>query len=206
MNPETLINFLIATAIVTSIPGPNIMLITNNSIQYGLKEGLVTIAGINAGMVLLFSISLAGVSTLMVQHPFLYDFIKLFGLFFLCYLGTNQIYVAMKSDKHSVRTHKTNNNIFLKGFLISFSNPKGFFFAGAFFPQFLNPNLPLPSQVLILCSGCLLVASLVGLIYAIFAHQASTLFKSNRFHKYSNFFSGSILICFGLGLFFLNSF
>ncbi len=206
MNLETLINFLIATAIVTSIPGPNIMLITNNSIQYGFKKGLVTIAGINAGMVLLFSISLAGISTLMAQHPFLYDFIKLFGLIFLCYLGMNQIYASMKSDKQSVKTHKINNNIFLKGFLISFSNPKGFFFAGAFFPQFLNPDFPLTSQVLILCSGCLIVASFIGLIYAIFAHHASTLFKSDRFYKYSNFISGSILICFGVGLFFSNRF
>ncbi len=204
MNLETLINFLIATAIVVCIPGPNIMLITNNSIQYGLKKGLVTIAGINAGMILLFSVSLTGISTLMVQHPLLYNSIKFFGLSYLCYLGVSQIYAALKSNQQLAGTLKIKNNIFLKGFLISFSNPKGFFFAGAFFPQFLNPDLPLTPQVLILCSGCLLVASFIEIFYAIFAHHASILFKSDQFFKYSNFISGSILICFGVGLFFSN--
>ncbi len=198
MNPEILINFLIATAIVVCIPGPNIMLITNNSIQYGLKKGLITIAGINAGMVLLFSVSLAGISTLMVQHPFFYNSIKFLGLSYLGYLGVSQICAGLKSDPQPDNSLEVKNNIFLKGFLISFSNPKGFFFTGAFFPQFLNPDMPLTPQVLILCTGCLLVASLIGIIYAVFAHHVSTVFKSEQFHKYSNFISGSVLLCFGV--------
>ncbi len=94
---------------------------------------------------------------------------------------------------------------FFRGVLICITNPKGLLFAGAFFPQFLNKTSPLMPQVLILCGGCLIVATIIGASYAVFAGIASTLFQSERFTKTSSLISGSMLIIFGVSLFFTNN-
>lgn len=202
MNSDTLIRFLFATAIIVIIPGPNIMLITNDSIRHGFKKSIHTVAGINAGMILLFSLSLAGISTLLIRFSWLFDFIKLAGVLYLLYLGITQIFDSLKNTTHSLGVLPLKHKFFIKGFLISVTNPKGLFFAGAFFPQFLDKDAGMIPQVVILCSGCLFVASLIGVLYAFFAKTANDLFKSEKFQKRASFVSGIILILFGAGLFF----
>jgi len=204
MNTETLIRFLLATTIITMIPGPNIILITNDSIRHGFKKSLLTVTGVNAGMILLFSLSLAGVSTLLIRFSWLFDTMKFVGATYLLYLGISQILIALKPVTSPYPVLQLKNNFFIKGFLISATNPKGLFFAGAFFPQFLTQDTPLAPQVLILCGGCLLVASLIGAMYAFFAKAARDLFQSEKFQKRTALITGVTLILFGVGLFFTN--
>ncbi len=202
MSIETLIRFLVATAIITVIPGPNILLITTDSIRYGLKKSIGTVLGVSAGMIPLFSLSLTGISALLIRYPWLFDMLKLVGGIYLFYLGAGQIFDSTKTRVNPLAVIHLKHNFFAKGFLMSATNPKGIFFAGAFFPQFLDKNASMVPQVLILCGGCLLVASLIGLFYAVFAKTADDLFKSEKFQKRTSLFSGLILIFFGLGLFF----
>ncbi len=217
MQIETLISFLIATALVTSIPGPNILLIVNDSIQYGFKNGLFAVFGVTIGMIPLFSLSLAGVSTLLVKWSWLFDMVKILGVIYLIYLGFAMIISAfkfhvppasaesfhLKTPHHSQGPSKL--HFFIRGVLICITNPKGLLFAGAFFPQFLDKASPLIPQVLILCSGCLIVATIIGSAYAFFAGTAGTLFQSKRFTKISSLLSGFILVLFGISLFFTDS-
>ncbi len=244
MQADTLISFLIATAVVTLIPGPNILLIVNDSIQHGIKNGLYAVIGVTIGMIPLFSLSLAGVSTLLIKWTWLFDLVKIVGVVYLVYLGFAMILAAFQSkvptglntsgpntmgsnstDMENSASHKTPSDstilpdlkiasnfkipsrtrFFFRGVLICITNPKGLLFAGAFFPQFLNKTSPLIPQVLILCGGCLVVATIIGASYAIFAGTASTLFQSERFTRVSSLVSGSMLVLFGVSLFFTNS-
>ena len=202
MNSDTLIRFLFATAIIVIIPGPNILLITNDSIRHGFKKSILTVTGINAGMILLFSLSLAGVSTLLARFSWLFDSIRLVGAVYLLYLGVTQILDSLKNSPQTHRSPALENNFFIKGFLISATNPKGFFFAGAFFPQFLNKDAAIIPQILVLCSGCLFVASLIGVLYAFFAKTANDMFTSEKFQSRTSFITGITFILFGAGLFF----
>ena len=63
---ENLIKYIIAIAIIVAIPGPNILLIMNNSMKHGFNNGLQTISGIKAGMMLLFFISLSGIAAILL--------------------------------------------------------------------------------------------------------------------------------------------
>ncbi len=204
MNIETLISFLFATVIIVVTPGPNIMLITHDSIRHGFKKSIMTVVGVSAGMILLFSLSLAGISTLFIQFPWLFNAIKMAGVFYLFYLGSTQIYQSMNTRVTGNGTFQSKDNFFFKGFLISVSNPKGLFFTGAFFPQFINKDLPILPQVLLLCGGCLLIASVISIMYAFFAKTASVFFESEKFQSRAALFSGLVLIFFGAGLFFVN--
>nr|NJM02646.1 LysE family translocator [Desulfobacula sp.] len=98
MQMETLIRFLIATAVVTVIPGPNILLITHDSIRHGVRNGLRTVAGVSAGMIPLFLLSLAGASTLLIKRPWLFDLARLAGMLYLVYLGVTILVSGFKEQ------------------------------------------------------------------------------------------------------------
>lgn len=205
MQIETLIRFLIATAVVTVIPGPNILLITHDSIRYGVRKGLRTVAGVSVGMIPLFLLSLAGVSTLLIKRAWLFDTVRFAGIVYLIYLGITILVSGFKEQDRKMPESGPENRFFLKGVLICVTNPKGILFSGAFFPQFLDKTSPLIFQGLILCSGCLAVATAIGAGYAIFAGTADSLFQSEKFRKYSSRLSGLVLILFGIGLLFTGS-
>jgi len=198
MSIETLMSFLLATAIIVVIPGPNIMLITHDSIRHGFKNSLSTVMGVSAGMILLFSLSLAGVTTLFVSFPWMFDLLKTMGVVYLIFLGITQIRYSLKSDKEDDITFSDKDTFFLNGFLISASNPKGLFFTVSFFPQFINSDFPVMPQVILLCGGCLMVASLIGAGYAFCAKKAQGLFRTPKFQSRVSLVSGIIMILFGI--------
>ncbi len=42
MSYETLATFILATAVIVAIPGPNILIVINDSINHGFKRSLAT--------------------------------------------------------------------------------------------------------------------------------------------------------------------
>jgi threonine/homoserine/homoserine lactone efflux protein len=166
---------------------------------------LRTVAGVSAGLIPLFLLSLAGASTLLISRTWLFDLARLAGMLYLVYLGVTILVSGFKDQGRVTPGRRPEKRFFLKGVLICVTNPKGILFAGAFFPQFLDKASPLIPQGLILCSGCLAVATAIGAGYAVFAGTADSLFQSEKFRKYSSRLSGLVLIFFGIGLLFTGS-
>jgi threonine/homoserine/homoserine lactone efflux protein len=48
----SLLALIAATGVLVAIPGPNVALIVASSIRYGLRSGLVTVAGTTTGFAL----------------------------------------------------------------------------------------------------------------------------------------------------------
>lgn len=202
MQIDVFLNFLFATAIVVVIPGPNILLIVNNSIQHGAKNGCLTALGSSAGMIPLFTISLAGVSTLLIKSPLFFEAVRFFGTIYLVYLGVSMAMVFFRPKNIWEQKGNGSGHYFLNGMFISMTNPKGLLFAAAFFPQFLEKSSPIMPQVLMLVTGCLFVASAIGSLYAAFASRIGLLMQSETFNRYTALLCGTILVLFGLGFMF----
>ena len=196
---ENLIKYIIAVAIIVAIPGPNILLIMNNSMKHGFNNGLQTISGIKAGMMLLFFISLSGIAAILLFFSSVFIFIKWLGVIYLIYLGISQIVISYKESEES-NVVVFDKKYFLKGFLISATNPKGLIFAGAFFPQFLNTNSSLLPQIIILCGSFLLVSLVIEIIYAYLSDLFSNILKTKSIRKLLDRISGLFFIAFGIGL------
>ena len=196
---ENLIKYIIAVAIIVVIPGPNILLIMNNSMKHGFNNGLQTILGIKAGMMLLFFISLSGIAAILLFFSSVFIFIKWLGVIYLIYLGISQIVISYKESEES-NVVVFDKKYFLKGFLISATNPKGLIFAGAFFPQFLNTNSSLLPQIIILCGSFLLVSLVIEIIYAYLSDLFSNILKTKSIRKLLDRISGLFFIAFGIGL------
>ncbi len=200
MNSETLIAYIAAVAVIVAIPGPNIMLIINDSVSSGFRKSLMTIIGIKAGMSLLLCLSLVGLATLLSLFSWLFTVVKWAGVCYLLYLGFSQIIASLKPMDFEDMGETNNSSFFIKGFLVAATNPKGLFFASAFFPQFLNQNAPIVPQITILCLGLLIVSVTIEIIYAYTGDKLGKIFKTESFKKITARISGVVLIIFGVGL------
>ena len=57
--------FILAVTILMLIPGPNVALIVANSVTYGVRYGLLTVAGTSAAMILQLGMTALGMTELL---------------------------------------------------------------------------------------------------------------------------------------------
>lgn len=203
LNPELFLAYLIAVAVLVAVPGPNIMLIMNDSIRCGFRKSVLTILGITAGTSFLVCLSLIGLTALLALFSWIFTIIKWAGVCYLLYLGIFQIISSFKGSHHRDLNRLDSRGFFLKGFMVSATNPKGLLFASAFFPQFINEQLPIAPQIIILITGFLIVSIVIEILYAYAGDTTGRIFKNERFQRMTERISGVFLIMFGIGLSFI---
>lgn len=203
ISSDVLWTYILAVIVIVSIPGPNIILIINDSMGYGLKKSMMTILGIKAGTSLLFLISLSGLTALLTFFSSLFLIIKWCGVCYLVYLGVSQILSSFAPDAEGPAQVPHRNNFFVKGFLESATNPKGLLFAGAFFPQFVDTQQAVGPQVFLLGSLFLLISFCIEFGFAQAGTATGRLFETRAFKRIADRISGTLLIIFGAGLAFV---
>ena len=203
MDLNMLLAYLAASTVIVAVPGPNILLIINDSVRYGFRRSVATIMGIKAGILLLFLISLSGLTALLTLYSSLFTLIKWVGAGYLVYLGISQIVASGRAGSTGQTPAVEMNNFFLKGFLVSVTNPKGMLFAGAFFPQFIDKQMAIAPQIAILCGGFVILSTLIEIVYAVTGDRAAVIFKTEGFKRLTGRISGAFLILFGIGLCFM---
>ncbi len=138
MNYEILLAFATATAALAIFPGPDNIYVLMQSIAYGKKFGLATVAGLMTGCLVHTSLLAFGISAVINENENLFFVIKLFGALYLLYLA----FLVFKSDASltlsgDVGPKKSLGHLFRQGFIMNVLNPKVTIFFLAFFPGFL---------------------------------------------------------------------
>ncbi|MDN3517510.1 LysE family translocator [Aquisalimonas lutea] len=166
---EVWLAFTAIAFVATVIPGPAMLLVSAHSVKYGVMNSLKTIIGNITGLAILSSLSVAGLSTLIVYSSIAFTIVKILGAAYLAYLGIkiwrNGIQPVPVSERHS---GESGNYLYIQGIAVSVSNPKAIVFTTALFPQFIDPSQSLLFQFTIfLCTFmalsfiCLLGCSLL---------------------------------------------
>lgn len=192
------LGFLTATIVLMLIPGPNVSLIVANSIAYGTRYGLLTVAGTSAAIVLQLGLTVLGLTALLAGLAAWFDWLRWVGVIYLLRLGIRQ-WRAPPLDLTRTRPQpRSVRAIALRGFLISLTNPKTLLFYGAFLPQFIVPDRSIGPQLALLCSSFLLVAVLLDSGWALAAGRARAVLAMRG--RLRNRLSGGLLIGAGVGL------
>lgn len=199
MNFELWIAFAIATAILTLIPGPSVMLITGRAITLGTKAALICIIGdLIAGMVLMV-FSLLGVGAILETSPLLFQVLKWAGVGYMIYLGLSQIIGARNSEPVSIDDKQVSIKDNLRdGFLSAILNPKALAFYLAFLTQFIEPTGDLWIQFSILIATSSIVTGLILLGYVTLAAGARQKFQSKSAVKWFGYTGGGFLLSAGV--------
>jgi homoserine/homoserine lactone efflux protein len=198
MTLELYLPFLAATIILMLIPGPNVALITANSVAHGTRYGLMTVIGTSAAGIIQLAIAAVGMTSVLTVLSEWFEWLRWIGVAYLVWLGVTTWRAApvdltkIPPQARSVRT------ILTRGFLVSMTNPKTLLFYGAFLPQFISPAAPVAPQLALLCATILVTAALVDSGWAVLAGRARGLLAARG--RLRNRLTGGLLILAGAGL------
>jgi threonine/homoserine/homoserine lactone efflux protein len=158
----------IAFLLVAS-PGPNLFLLVKNSPVLGIRAGLLNIIGICAAILCHATLSLIGVSAIVLASATAFSVLKMFGAAYLVYLGILALRDAWNGAGMGVELNAVaeadRTTIFqalAEGWLTNILNPKPAMFYIAVFPQFLDPGSNIIAHGLLLAA---LHAAIAGLWY-----------------------------------------
>lgn len=152
--------FLLAMVLIELTPGPNMGWLAMLSAQHGLRIGSTAVVGIALGLSVQVLAAATGLTAVLAEYPFLYEFLRWGGVIFMVWLAW-QAFVESGSAAPAVGLHEKG---FRRGFLANLLNPKALVFYLVVIGQFTAPQFgPVGWQILLLGGVHVLIASLVHL-------------------------------------------
>ena len=135
-----MVAFVVACAVISLVPGPDMMFIVANGIARGRVAGVVAAVGVSTGMAVHTVAAVLGLGALLQAAPMVLEGVRIAGAVFLVYLAISALRSARSVAEtaparfggHSLR------RTYLMAALTNIANPKVIFFYLAFFPQFVT--------------------------------------------------------------------
>ena len=192
-----LLYFIIASFLVVIVPGPTVSLIIANSLEFGIKAGLLNVLGTQIGVLILIFLLALGFEFI---SPFVDQIIKtvrILGAIYLIILG--MITFNSKINLNNNQSEKYNKRFIFQGLIVILTNPKIFLFLGSFLPQFISLQHSISFQIIYYGLLFILVATIFDSFYALIFGK----FRNLIVHKYLkilNLIGSSILVLVGVWL------
>jgi threonine/homoserine/homoserine lactone efflux protein len=140
------LTFVTMVTLIVISPGPNLLLLLKNTPALGRRVGLLNTCGIATAILCHATLSLIGVSAVVLASPSAFAAVKVAGAAYLVYLGATAVRDAWRGESLAVRgeltTAPANGSrapALAKGWVTNMLNPKPSMFYLAAFPQFLDP-------------------------------------------------------------------
>lgn len=200
---QNLMLYILIASLTIASPGPGVLLTLTNTIHYTLKNSLIGILGLSAGMAIIAIIAASSLGVIITSSPLALSIVKVIGSIYLIYLGIKLFKSAPKKimDDSALDINIPSKwNRFREGLFVSLLNPKPIVFFMALFPQFVNIHQPFFQQFVILGVIFCILVILIHLVYALFAQTARNKIGASNGFIILNKIAGSIFIFFAIGL------
>ncbi len=195
---HTLGAFITAAILLLVMPGPTDTLVVSYVLTRGRRSALFSVPGVCLGYIVSLTLTLLGLGALLMTSAWLFNALKIAGAVYLIYLGikTWRAPVPETLDDNG-RLARDKGRMFAQAFVVTALNPAGIMFYVAFFPQFIDVNRPLLSQMVALGACFVVLGTLNSALYATLAAQVRRFINSCRARKAINRATGGVLIAMG---------
>jgi homoserine/homoserine lactone efflux protein len=201
MDLSVWITYLITTIILSLSPGPGVFSSISSGLHHGFRLGLWNGVGMQVANMILVAIVSLGLGAILLASETLFTAIKWLGVIYLVYLGV----VTWRSEARRFEEDKDDNahtarEVFLRGFFVNLTNPKGIIFFAAILPQFIDIARPQMQQYLIF-AGTTFAADLVIMMgYTALAAKVLRVMRDERHLRWVNRGLGGAFVAAGLAL------
>ena len=193
---DQILLFFISSLALTLMPGPDILLVINQSLE-DKKSGLLVSFGLCSGLVVHTLLLTIGLSAIIEQNDNIIMFFKYFGSFYLFYLASQEF------KKDSVTSERQKENFYLRGVYMNLINPKVLIFFLAYFPNFLfSDTIYISYQSIILGAIFILQALIVFSIVSISSNRLISILKVDTNNKKIVYLKSFIFVLIGLSILF----
>lgn len=194
------LTYLIATIVLSVTPGPGVFSSLSSGLNHGFRMGVWNGVGMQAANFVLICIVSVGLGAMLLASEGLFTLVKWIGVAYLVYLGI----VTWRSPAQAFRQEKddahTAKDVFLKGFLVNITNPKGIIFYVAILPQFIDVQRPQAVQYAILAATTLLVDLVVMSGYTALAAKVLRVMRDPSRLRWVNRTLGGAFVAAGVAL------
>jgi homoserine/homoserine lactone efflux protein len=202
MDLSVWLTYLAATIILSVSPGPGVFSSLAAGLNHGFRRGMWNAVGMQFANFALMIVVSIGLGAILVASESLFNAVKWGGVAYLVYLGI----VTWRSQPHRFDARadapkgRTSREVFLKGFLVNLTNPKGIVFYVAVLPQFIDVARPQFAQYAILGLTTLVVDMIVMAGYIGLAARVLAVMKDASHLRWINRILGGAFVGAGLAL------
>ena len=178
------------------LPGPDFVAVVRSSMTHGTRAGLLTTLGVSIGLCLYASLSLLGLSAILVKYQWLTWTVRVLGGCYLIFLGIKLLRAKPQAIEVDQEARPVGKRAILFGFLVTLTNPKAIVLFASVFATAVTASTPL-----------WLMGLMIGLVTAssLTWYSCVSLFMSSgpvmrRFQRARHWIERAAGVCFiGLG-------
>jgi threonine/homoserine/homoserine lactone efflux protein len=199
-----------AALLLAMAPGPATATLLRQTIRYGRRRGVATVAGIESGVLFWAVTASAGLSALLAASTVAYDVLRITGAVVLLGLGAQALFRSRK-EQNNIQldggeiaapslARRGGRSAYRAGLVTNLANPKAGVFAISFLPQFIPHGYPVLPTGLLLAVVWVTCDSVWYLTLTAIVHQARRLFSRGVVRQRLEALSGVALVGFGVRL------
>lgn len=199
------LSFAVVAGLLVMSPGPNGVLIAKTVPTSGRAAGIANIAGFVTAFYLHGTLSILGISVILVQSAQAFMVVKLLGAAYLCWVGVKALRDAWRGVQtvRAVTPAKRKRTLIMaygEGFLTNALNPKVSIFYLAAFPQFIpvGEGAIMSAFMLVCLHASINVIWFVSIVLLL--SRLTRFAGSGRFQRALKATTGAVFIAFGVKL------
>jgi homoserine/homoserine lactone efflux protein len=194
--------FILVETMLCLTPGPAVMLILSQALARGFGASTWSAFGILAGNTVYFVISATWLGALLLASWPVFQAIRWLGAAWLVWLGVTTALgrSSILSIGPAAGPVPPRFRLVLNGFLLQAANPKALLFFAALLPQFIDPALPVVSQVAVLALLSVVIELAVLSLYGAAAGHALRFAREPRYARATNVLAGLLLLTAGISI------
>ncbi len=158
MTVDAWIIFALFWVVFVTTPGPNHLNCIRTGMTHGFQRGLWGVVAILTQATLFLTLSAAGITALIAASPLAFTVAKLIGAGVLIWLGLRGWIMARRPVRAD--TPDPPGSIFWRAFAIATINPKSVAGYLAAFSQFVQPDVPIWTQMWVIFPTALTITAL----------------------------------------------
>ena len=175
------------------LPGPDFVAVVRTSMTRGTSAGLLTTLGVTAGLGLYATLSLLGLSAILVEYQWLTWLVRVLGGSYLIYLGIRLLLTKPQAiDVSDGAPRRGGLHPCLFGFLVTMTNPKAIVLFASVFATAISDTTPFWLMALMI--GLVMASSLTW--YALVSVFMSSTPVIKRFQNARHWIERAAGVCF----------
>lgn len=166
IDPAKLAAFAFVTALVSLVPGPQMVFVMTQAAWRGPRAGAAALAGLQLGNATWFVMAGLGLGTLALTWPSVFTALTAAGAVYLAWLGVQALQLAGRAAAPADAAQRRASRHALRDSpAVSLSNPKSLVYVLALLPPFVDPRLPVGPQLALLAAIAIVLDLTVGVAY-----------------------------------------
>ncbi|MGB5213305.1 MAG: LysE family translocator [Anderseniella sp.] len=174
------------------LPGPDFVAVVRSSMSRGTVAGLLTTVGVTIGLGFYASLSLLGLSAILLEYQWLAWAVRICGGCYLAYLGLKLILTRPATISIDDTAVKNSGNPLIFGFLVTLTNPKAIVLFTSVFATAITDTMPLWGMMVMI--GLVMASALTW--YTIVAVFMSSRPVISRFRNAQHWIERTAGVCF----------